>query len=192
MNLTKLGGFFVSLREESGITQKELAKKIGVKPKLVAMWEKGLCPPRADKILDLASVLGVQTTELLLSERMPDDLQREALAEEAIGIYAEISAYQLRMEVKYRRMQLIISSLLAIILGIFLIDSYTLVLFIATILPILAFICFTASIVSYVMFQRTNKQSRLPVIVGIISFFVLASILCFFIFAFWIGGPVPT
>lgn len=79
MNLTKLGGFFVSLREESGITQKELAKKIGVKPKLVAMWEKGLCPPRADKILDLASVLGVQTTELLLSERMPDDLQRDPL-----------------------------------------------------------------------------------------------------------------
>lgn len=65
MNLTKFGAFIVSLREESGITQKELAKKIGVKPKLIAMWEKGICPPRADKVSDLARALGVQKAELL-------------------------------------------------------------------------------------------------------------------------------
>lgn len=188
MNLTKLGAFIVSLREESGITQKELAKRIDVKTKLVAMWEKGVCPPRADKISNLASVLGVRPAELLMAER----LQNEASTEDALGVYEELLAYQLHMEVKYHRVQLIVSAILAITLGVFLIDSFTLVLFIAAILPILAAICFVSSIISYFMFRRTNKQSSLPIIVGILSFFIFTSILCFFAFAFWIGGPVPT
>lgn len=191
MNLTKFGSFIVSLREEAGITQTELAKKIGVKVKLVAMWEKGICPPKADKILDLASALAVQPMELLLSKRISANEIHETCTEDALGVYSEICAYQIRMEVKYRRMQLIVSAILAITLGVFLVDCLSLVLFLAIVLPILAAVCFISCIVSHLMFRHTNKKSSLPIVVGLISFFVFASILCLFIFAFWIGGPVP-
>lgn len=188
MNLTKFGAFIVSLREESGITQKELAKRVGVKTKLIAMWEKGVCPPRADKVSELACALGVQPIELLLSERIQD----ETNTKNALEVYEEISAYQLRTEVKCRRVQLVVATILAITLGVFLIDNFTLVLFIAVIVPILAVICFMSSIVYYFMFRYTNRKSSLPIAVGIISFFIFTSILCLFVFAFWIGGPAPT
>lgn len=192
MNLTKFGSFIVSLREESGITQMELAKKVGVKTKQVAMWEKGICPPRADKISDLAEALGVQAIELLLSEHIPANAQHEGHTAKALGIYAEMTDNQLQLEIKYRRMQLIVSAIVAITLGVFLIDSFTLVLFLTMILPILAAICFVFSIVFYCMFFRTNKQSSLPIVLGTISLFIFLSILCLFVFAFWIGGPAPT
>lgn len=191
MDFVKLGSFMISLREENGITQKELSKRIGVSSKLVAMWEKGICPPCADKIPDLSSALGVSITELLLSKRLLADEPVDC-ADEALRIYAEIAADQLRMERKYRQLQLTVAAVLAIVLGAFLIDSFSLVLFIAAIVPILAAICFVASIVFYFMFRRTNKKSSLHIVAGTVSFLIFASVLCFFAFAFFIGGPVPT
>lgn len=192
MDSIKFGNFIVSSRKNCGITQRELAKRIGVNTKLIAMWENGICPPCANKILDLSNALGVNVTELLLSKRLPADDKSKNDTEEALHIYAEISAYQLRIETKYRRFLLAVAAVLAITLGIFLIDSFSLVLFIAAIVPILAAICFVASIIFHFMFRRTNKKSSLHIVAGTISFLIFASILCLFVFAFFIGGPTPT
>jgi len=64
MNLIK------KLRVNKELTQEQVAKACGVTQCTVAMWEKGICFPRAEKIGTVASVLGCE----------PDDLLREAEA----------------------------------------------------------------------------------------------------------------
>ena len=192
MNLTKFGSFITSVREESGITQKELAKKLGVNTKLITMWEKGICPPKADKISNLANILGVQKTELLLSEYLPAGSETAEVTEAALNVWEEIVIRQMRTEAKFSRLREIFISMLAIILGIFLIDSISLVLFIFVIGPILSIFCFFSSILFYCMFRHTNKKTCRPIIEGTISLLIFVSIMSLIAFAFFLGGPVPT
>lgn len=190
MEVATLGNFIRALREEKAITQKDLARRIGVTTKLIQMWERGVCAPRVDKIPELASALNIQVTELLLAKRLPKGA--EVNTEQVLSIYSEITAVQLKIETKYRWLQLMVVTTLSIILGIFLIDNLHLALFITAIVPILAAISFVASTVAYFMFRHTNRNSRLPIVAGTISFFIFALILCLFVFAFYIGGPKPT
>ncbi len=52
-------------REAAGMTQKELAKRLGVKLATLEGWENDLSEPRANKLQMLAGVLGVSLTWLL-------------------------------------------------------------------------------------------------------------------------------
>ena len=51
-------------RESKGLTQEELGKKIGVNRSTVAMWETGEAMPRADKLPELAKILGCSIDDL--------------------------------------------------------------------------------------------------------------------------------
>lgn len=55
-------------RERLGITQTELADKLGVRQSTVAMWETDNSLPRADKLPILAKFLGCTIDELLMSD----------------------------------------------------------------------------------------------------------------------------
>ncbi|MDQ2093430.1 helix-turn-helix domain-containing protein [Rhodalgimonas zhirmunskyi] len=52
-------------REAAGMTQKQLAKRLGVKLTTVSGWENDLSEPRANKLSMLAGVLNVSLTWLL-------------------------------------------------------------------------------------------------------------------------------
>lgn len=52
------------LRERAKFTQKNLAEKLGVGQSTVAMWESGAQMPRADKLPELARILGCTIDEL--------------------------------------------------------------------------------------------------------------------------------
>lgn len=45
-------------REKAGITQAELATRLKVTQAAIAIWETGEAMPRADKLPELAKVLG--------------------------------------------------------------------------------------------------------------------------------------
>ena len=57
-----------ALREAAGLTQFELAVKVGVTPTSVSAWERGQYEPRASQLRKLAGVLGV----------LMDDIDTEA------------------------------------------------------------------------------------------------------------------
>lgn len=59
-------------RVENGLTQAELAKKIGVSPSAVGMYEQNRREPDGDTLRKLAAVLGCSTDELLNSRRCSD------------------------------------------------------------------------------------------------------------------------
>lgn len=56
------------LREQTGLTQVQLAELIGVAQSTVGMWEIGENDPRADKLPDLARVLHCTIDDLFKAE----------------------------------------------------------------------------------------------------------------------------
>lgn len=65
MNNNKFGETIVLLRKEKGMTQKELADKLGVTDKAVSRWETGKNYPDIETLKKLAEVLEVSVNELL-------------------------------------------------------------------------------------------------------------------------------
>lgn len=54
-----------NLRERANLTQDVLAQLIRVDRSTIAKWETGKALPRADKLLELAKILGCTVDELL-------------------------------------------------------------------------------------------------------------------------------
>lgn len=54
-----------ALREERGLTQKELAEKLDLTPKAISFYELGLREPSGDALIHMARILGTTTDYLL-------------------------------------------------------------------------------------------------------------------------------
>ncbi len=57
------------LREESGMTQKELASRIGNLQRNVSNWENGISEPDCKTLIDIADTFDVTLDELLGREK---------------------------------------------------------------------------------------------------------------------------
>lgn len=55
----KFADTIASLRKDSGISQRELAKKLGVSNRAVSKWENGLSYPSTENIIRLSEIFGV-------------------------------------------------------------------------------------------------------------------------------------
>lgn len=69
MDAEKTGLFIAELRKERGLTQRELAEKIGVTDKAVSKWERGRGFPDVAILETLSNELGVSIAELISGER---------------------------------------------------------------------------------------------------------------------------
>ena len=65
MNLSKNGKLLCDLRKTKGMTQKQVADKLGIVPKTVSKWETGHGFPDVSTISALADILGVSERILL-------------------------------------------------------------------------------------------------------------------------------
>ena len=70
MNTYVTGGVIRQLREARGMTQGELAEKIGVSNKAVSKWETGKGLPDISLLQPLAHALGVSLIELMNGEQI--------------------------------------------------------------------------------------------------------------------------
>jgi transcriptional regulator with XRE-family HTH domain len=64
------------LREKAGLTQEQLGQKLGVGQSTVGMWETGERLPRADKLPELAKILGCTIDDLLKPDETRDTQSR--------------------------------------------------------------------------------------------------------------------
>ena len=71
MDCEQFGALVRSLREERGMTQREVADVLGVTDKAVSKWERGLCCPDISLLRELAGLLRVDIDRLLSGE-LPD------------------------------------------------------------------------------------------------------------------------
>lgn len=65
MKKETFGNMVAALRKEKGMTQLELAEKMGVTDKAVSKWERDLSFPDVSSIPKLAEILGVSVDELM-------------------------------------------------------------------------------------------------------------------------------
>ena len=60
-----LGTMIAELRKQHGMTQLELAEKMGVTDKAVSKWERDLSCPDINSLPNLAEILGVSVEDLM-------------------------------------------------------------------------------------------------------------------------------
>lgn len=81
MNANKTGSLIANLRQEKGLTQRELADALQVSDKAVSRWETGRGMPDIENLEALASALDVGVAELLHGERMAEPVTPDTAAE---------------------------------------------------------------------------------------------------------------
>lgn len=66
-----MGEIISTLRKEKGMTQKDIADRLGITDKAVSKWERDIAFPDTATIPKLAEVLGVSVEELLQAKTAP-------------------------------------------------------------------------------------------------------------------------
>ena len=70
MNQEKIGNFIAAMRKEKGLTQAQLAERLGVINKTVSRWETGKNMPDYAVLEDLTRELGITVNELIRGEKI--------------------------------------------------------------------------------------------------------------------------
>ena len=102
MDLAKIGAYIAAKRKSLGLTQRQVAEKLGMSDKSVSKWERGICLPDVSVYLELCSILGITLNEFFAGEDIPEE---ENLL--------QVTASEKR---KRKRMKRIIAALLVVIL----------------------------------------------------------------------------
>lgn len=77
MNQVKIGSFIAARRKANGLTQSQLAEKLGITDKSVSKWETGKSMPDLSLFTPLCDLLGITLNELLLGEFIADENLKE-------------------------------------------------------------------------------------------------------------------
>lgn len=85
MNNQTFGTTIAALRKAQGMTQLELAEKMGVTDKAVSKWERDLSFPDVSSLPKLAEIFGVSVDELMqvkaAGAKMDETEKRDSIAE---------------------------------------------------------------------------------------------------------------
>ena len=123
MDIVKIGKYIAGKRKELGMTQRQLAEKVGVSDKSVSKWERGVCLPDVSLYSGLCSVLGISINEFLAGE----DIERENIAqkfeENIIGVATDSKHKQKRLKLLVC-MLFAISLIAVLVIGGMLLRSY--------------------------------------------------------------------
>ena len=116
MDLVKIGKYVAGKRKELGLTQKQLAEKLGMSDKSVSKWERGICLPDVSVYEEYCSILGISINEFLAGED---------IAQENIVKKSEDNLIQITTDSKHRQNKLktIIAVLSVIVLAAVMIVS---------------------------------------------------------------------
>lgn len=80
MKKKTLGMMIAARRKENGMTQLELAEKMGVTDKAVSKWERDLSCPDVNTLPKLAEVFGISVDELMQIKAEAQNESRKDLA----------------------------------------------------------------------------------------------------------------
>ena len=86
MNLQKIGAYIAQKRKALGMTQTELAEKLGMSNKSVSKWERGVCLPDVSLYMELCNILGITINEFIAGEDLPEETFVERSDENIISV----------------------------------------------------------------------------------------------------------
>ncbi len=107
---TTFGDRMTGAREASGLSQSELAKRLGVKVKTIRAWENDRSEPRANRLQMLAGIMGVSIMWLLNGEGdgLEGPVTHQDLPEDLAQILADmrtLKVEQARLSEKTARLE---------------------------------------------------------------------------------------
>jgi HTH-type transcriptional regulator/antitoxin HipB len=73
MNI-EIANRLVELRKKSGLSQEQLADKLGLSRQAVSKWERAEASPDTDNLICLAKLYGVSLDDLLNTDQSIDDI----------------------------------------------------------------------------------------------------------------------
>ena len=77
MDQIKVGAFLKDLRKEKGITQEQLAEKLGVSGRTISRWETGKNMPDISLLVEIAEFFDVSIPEIIKGERKSEYMKNE-------------------------------------------------------------------------------------------------------------------
>ena len=98
MDLVKIGKYIAGKRKNLGLTQKQLAEKIGMSDKSVSKWERGVCLPDVSLYFDLCSILGISINEFLAGEDIVHENIEKKSEENIISVVTDSKHRQKRLK----------------------------------------------------------------------------------------------
>jgi len=123
MDFVKIGKYIAGKRKNLGMTQKQLAEKIGMSDKSVSKWERGICLPDVSLYFDLCSILGISINEFLAGEDIVHENIEKKSEENIISVVTDSKRKQ--KSLKYIICALLILSILTIsLIATFLYRAY--------------------------------------------------------------------
>lgn len=123
MDLIKIGKYIADKRKALGLTQKQVADKLGMSDKSVSKWERGICLPDVSVYIILCNILGISINEFLAGE----DLREENFMKKSEDNLIQI-AKDSKYKIKHLKRTLIgltfIALITSLLLGIILIQKW--------------------------------------------------------------------
>ena len=119
MDLVKIGKYIAGKRKGVGLTQSQLAEKLGKSDKSVSKWERGVCLPDVSVYMELCDILGISINEFLAGE----DISQENIVKQSEDNLLQVTKDS---EHKQRNLKGVIAILIATtvvaaaVLGVFL------------------------------------------------------------------------
>ena len=101
MDQIKIGGFRKDLRKEKGITQEQLAEKLGVSGRTISRWETGNNMLDISLLVEIAEFFDVSIPEIIKGERKSEDMEEETKeVAETMSDYARAEKEQLLKSIR--------------------------------------------------------------------------------------------
>lgn len=91
MDTVKIGKFISELRRERGLTQEQLAEKLGTSNKTISRWENGNYMPPVEMLMELSKFFEVSINELLSGRRLNESETRSAAEENLKSVLSDSS-----------------------------------------------------------------------------------------------------
>ena len=119
MDQIKVGAFLKDLRKEKGITQEQLAEKLGVSGRTISRWETGNNMPDISLLVEIAEYFDVSIPEIIKGERKSEDMKEEAKeVAETMSDYARAEKEQLVKSIRNMSIMGLIALIVYMVLNV--------------------------------------------------------------------------
>ena len=86
MDQIKIGTFIAARRKAAGLTQLQLAERLGITDRAVSKWETGRAMPDAALMLDLCQILEITVNDLLCGEVVTVERYDREMEQNLLGL----------------------------------------------------------------------------------------------------------
>lgn len=150
MNQEKIGMFIAKQRKEVGLTQEQLAERLGITKNAVSKWERGLGLMDMSLLKPLSVILQVEVIDILSGEIVNKDDKEQEYEKLILKLFGNMNLNKKKIKIQYYLFEIII---LALTLMIVILSNKEIITILAIILMVVAN---TFNLVFYILIKDVN------------------------------------